>query len=70
MYVQTCFFFRCLTMLIVTSMNVGKFLNRNCVVYLLFSAFYAPKSSEYDQKITRSQTADKPMAAQGRATQS
>ena len=32
-------------------------------------AFPYKKGSEYDQEIPQSQTADKPMASQGRATQ-
>ena len=30
---------------------------------------YVPQKSEYDQEIPQSQTADNPMAPQGRATQ-
>ena len=43
------------------------FVSRN--YSLLFTSAALIKNSEYDQEIPQSQTADKPMASRGRATQ-
>ena len=43
-----------------------------CIYRYLLKTGHAPdypKNSKYDQEITQSQTADKPMAPRGRATQ-
>ena len=41
----------------------------NMDAYLMACSEYIYKNSEYDQDIPQSQTADKPMARQGRVTQ-